>query len=95
MQTAYLFRSGAVAALATAVVIALSGPSSLSAEDKKDEGWIPLFNGKDLTGWKVPDPPSGEFKELKTVKNDAGKVIAFVGVTKERKDKTGNVTPSK
>jgi hypothetical protein len=86
MQTAYLFRSGALAALATAVAIALGGPASLSAEDK-DGGWIPLFNGKDLTGWKVPSPPSGEFKELKEVKNDAGKVVAFVGVTKDRKEK--------
>lgn len=94
MQTAYLFRSGSLAAFAAFVAIALSGPSSLSAEDK-DEGWIPLFNGKDFTGWKVPNPPSGEFKELKTVKNDAGKVIAFVGVTKDKKDKEGKVTPGK
>jgi hypothetical protein len=95
MQTAYLFRSGAIIALAATVAVVLSGPASLSAEDKKDEGWIQLFNGTDLTGWKVPDPPSGEFKELKTVKNDAGKVTAFVGVTKEKKDKKGEVTPSK
>ena len=27
-----------------------------AADDKKDDGWIALFNGKDLTGWKVhPD----------------------------------------
>jgi hypothetical protein len=95
MQTAYLFRSGALAALAAVVAVALSGPDSVSAEDKKDDGWVQLFNGKDLTGWKVPDPPSGEFKELKTVKNEAGKVTAFVGVTKEKKDKKDNVTPSK
>ena len=95
MQTAYLFRSGALAVLAVTVAIALSGPDSQSAEDKKDEGWIPLFNGKDLTGWKVPNPPSGEFKELKEVKNDAGKVTAFVGVTKDKKDKKDNVTPGK
>ena len=28
---------------------------SLMAEDKKDEGWITLFNGKDLTGWKASE----------------------------------------
>jgi hypothetical protein len=95
MQTAYLFRSGALVVLATFTAIALSGPSSLSAEDKKDEGWIPLFNGKDFTGWQMFSPPSGEFKELKTVKNDAGKVTAFVGVTKDKKDKEGKVTPGK
>ena len=34
------------------------------AEDKKaDDGWVQLFNGKDLTGWKIPDPPSGGFKK--------------------------------
>ncbi|MBN9121316.1 MAG: DUF1080 domain-containing protein [Planctomycetes bacterium] len=95
MQTVYLFRSGAAVVLGAVVALALSGPSSISAEDKKDEGWIPLFNGKDLTGWKMFNPPSGEFKELKEVKNAAGKVVAFVGVTNERKDKKGNVTPSK
>jgi hypothetical protein len=94
MQTAYLFRSGAVAALAAVIALAVSNPSSLSAEDKKEE-WIPLFNGKDLTGWKMVNPPSGEFKDLKEVKNDAGKVIAFVGVGKDKKDKDGKVTPGK
>jgi hypothetical protein len=27
-------------------------------DDKKDDGWVQLFNGKDLTGWKThPDSP--------------------------------------
>jgi hypothetical protein len=94
MQTAFLFRSGAIGALAVVAAVVLPSPSSLSAEDK-EEGWVQLFNGKDLTGWKVPNPPSGEFKELKEVKNDAGKVVAFVGVTKERKDKKGETVPGK
>ena len=80
MQTAFLFRSiflfVAVAAAAT-----LSGGAA--ARDKKsDDGWIPLFNGKDFTGWKIPNPPSGNFKSVKEVKNADGKVIAFVGVRK-------------
>ncbi|OWK44352.1 3-keto-disaccharide hydrolase [Fimbriiglobus ruber] len=55
----------------------------VAAEDKKSEdGWIQLFNGKDLTGWKIPNPPSGHFKEVIEKKNDEGKVIAFVGVEK-------------
>lgn len=47
-----------------------------------DDGWVQLFNGKDLTGWKIPNPPSGEFKDVKEKKNDEGKVIAFIGVKK-------------
>lgn len=48
-----------------------------------DDGWVPLFNGKDLTGWKMVDPPSGEFKSVKAVKNADGKVTAYVGVLKK------------
>ena len=90
MQTAYLFRSGAIFALGATIALALAGPSSrLAAEDKKaEEGWVPLFNGKDLTGWKIPNPPSGQFKDVKEVKNDAGKVTAFVGVQKDDKEVT-------
>ena len=90
MQTAYLFRSGAIFALGATIALALAGPSSrLAAEDKKaEEGWVPLFNGKDLTGWKIPNPPSGQFKDVKEVKNDDGKVTAFVGVQKDDKEVT-------
>jgi len=72
-----------------ALSIALASRAQ-SAEDKpSDDGWIQLFNGKDFTGWKIPDPPSGSFKKgVKEVKNDAGKVIAFVGIEKDKKDGT-------
>ena len=53
-----------------------------AAEPKAEEGWVPLFNGKDFSGWKMVDPPSGEFKSVKEVKNDDGKVTSFVGVLK-------------
>jgi hypothetical protein len=57
------------------------------ADDKASaDGWVPLFNGKDLTGWKVPNPPSGQFTGLTEKKNDEGKVVAFVGKTKDGKD---------
>jgi hypothetical protein len=88
MQTAYLFRSTALAAFGAFTAIALYFPSSQIAADDKDEGWIPLFNGKDLTGWKIPDPPSGQFKGVKEVKNNAGKVTAFVGIQKDGKEVT-------
>ena len=60
-----------------------SAEAGFTAEPKAEEGWVPLFNGKDLTGWKMVDPPSGEFKTVKELKNEDGKVIAFVGVTKK------------
>ncbi|MBA4189336.1 MAG: DUF1080 domain-containing protein [Planctomycetaceae bacterium] len=75
--------------LAAAVVGIIGLSSGGRAEDKKtEEGWVPLFNGKDLTGWKIPNPPSGQFKGVKETKNDEGKVIAFVGITKDDKDVT-------
>jgi hypothetical protein len=33
------------------VVVAAVGQASLSAADPADEGWVSLFNGKDLDGW--------------------------------------------
>ena len=74
------FRCGIAACLVASATI--SGFAA-AAEPKPEEGWIALFNGKDFTGWKMVDPPSGEFKSLKEVKNDDGKVTAFIGVTKK------------
>ena len=31
---------------------------------KADTEWVPLFNGKDLTGWKIHDKPSGGIVEV-------------------------------
>jgi hypothetical protein len=86
MQTAYLTRP-AFALFGAILAASFSAPRS-AAEDKKDEGWIQLFNGKDLTGWKIPNPPSGQFKGVKEVKNDQGKVTAFVGIQKDGKEVT-------
>ncbi|HSQ56785.1 MAG TPA: DUF1080 domain-containing protein [Gemmata sp.] len=64
-------------------------PAERAAATYDDEGWIPLFNGKDFTGWKMPDPPSGSFKKgVKEIKNVDGKVIAFAATLKDRKDGT-------
>ncbi len=72
--------------VAFAAAFALVPPAG--AADDKDEGWIPLFNGKDLTGWKMVNPPAGNFKSVKEKKNDEGKVIAFIGVLKNDKEVT-------
>lgn len=71
--------------LAAAVALAFLAAGLTRADD---DGWVQLFNGKDLTGWKVPNPPSGSFKGLTEKKNDDGKVVAFVGQTKDGKDVT-------
>jgi hypothetical protein len=72
-----------LATLAAAMLASAGSIPQSHADDKKEEAWIELFNGKDLTGWKIPDPPSGEFKSVKEVKNEQGKVVAYVGVTKK------------
>ena len=74
--------------IALLLLAALPGEPALSAPEKDAEGWVPLFNGKDFTGWKIPDPPSGSFKAVKETKNSDGKVIAFVGIEKDKKDGT-------
>jgi hypothetical protein len=44
-----LLASGVLAAL-----LAISTqPASIAADEKSDAGWVQLFNGKDLTGWKL------------------------------------------
>src|SRR6476620_12186486 len=84
-----LLRNFCAAALIAAIV-SVGSTRATRADDKKDkdEGWIQLFNGKDFTGWKIPDPPSNSFvKGIKEVKNDEGKVIAFVAKEVDRKVK--------
>jgi hypothetical protein len=42
--------------LLAALVCSAAWASSAAADDKDDQGWVQLFNGKDLTGWKThPD----------------------------------------
>jgi hypothetical protein len=54
---------GAVGLLA-ALVLTLLVPWTTAADEKKgeDDSWTPLFNGKDLTGWKVYPKGTGEWK---------------------------------
>jgi len=80
----HLSRSFFLAALLSS--LALVQPARSAGQAAADEGWIPLFNGKDFTGWKIPNPPSAAFKAVKESKNDDGKVIAFIGIEKDKKD---------
>ena len=54
MHSAYRFALPALA-LGIALITLPAAPA-----DDKDEGWVQLFNGKDLAGWKglVADPPT-------------------------------------
>ena len=51
-------------ALATLWMIAAAAPATAPAAPPPGEGWEPLFNGKDLTGWKVPEGDNGHWKVI-------------------------------
>ena len=60
------------------------GPQA-AADDKKgdDAGWVQLFNGKDLTGWKLyPKPNPRDIAEI-IKKDEGGKLIAYYGKLKK------------
>lgn len=71
------------ALLAMGFLLVALGANNLQAAD--DETWVQLFNGKDLSGWKIPDPPSGQFASVEK-KMEGDKVVAFVGKLKNGKD---------
>src|SRR6185312_16019996 len=44
-------------------LIVFAVPStSRAGDDGPPEGFVPLFNGRDLTGWKVPEGDGGHWK---------------------------------
>ncbi len=46
-----------------ALVAALAfGPARAAAQEKDKDGFVPLFNGKDFAGWKVPEGDNGHWK---------------------------------
>ncbi len=58
-----------IRATALAVILAASAPAGWTADelafDKEKflaDGYVPLFNGKDLSGWKVPEGDGGHWK---------------------------------
>jgi hypothetical protein len=67
-------------ALGLGILPAAGGDTKAPAKDDKD--WKPLFNGKDLTGWKLPDDTNTRaFTEVVKVEKD-GKVVAYEGKQK-------------
>ena len=58
----------------TLALFALSLSFAMAA-DKPEKGFTALFNGKDLTGWKIGDANENTF----TVKDGAYSTLAFLG----------------
>jgi hypothetical protein len=58
------------------------GPQAADGKKEDDKGWMQLFNGKDLTGWKLFPKPNPEIQEI-IKKEEGGKVIAYYGKLKE------------
>jgi hypothetical protein len=78
------------AAVALTAVVALTATSARAA----DEEYVSLFNGKDLTGWKLhPETNKGSVASFEEKKVD-GKVVAIVGkvFTDRNKKDTKDVT---
>lgn len=48
-----------ILALASAGVLLGCAPR---ATQQAEDGWVPLFNGRDLSGWKIPEGDNGHWK---------------------------------
>jgi hypothetical protein len=76
---------GATVVLLALGIAVLPAPGEDKKETKSDDKWTPLFDGKDLTGWKLPDKPNeGAIKEVVKIEKD-GKVVAYEGKLKDDK----------
>jgi len=61
-----------VSVTALALVLSITGAQP-AAQGKPPEGFVSLFNGKDLTGWKIPEADGGHWKVVDGVIDyDAG-----------------------
>src|SRR5262245_21978025 len=53
--------------IACAILLLGSAACGGSAQPTEGEGWTSLFNGKDLSGWKIPEGDNGHWKVLNGV----------------------------
>lgn len=76
--------------IATAFVAGLPGSYVCADEPKPDaDGWLPLFNGKDLTGWKLFSAPNkGDIAEV-IAKEENDKIVGYDAKLK----KDGKIVP--
>ena len=78
------FRMRLLVAAAAALAAGVLGPAA-AQETKSADGWVQLFNGKDLTGWKIfPNPNPGQIKKVIEVK-DGGRLTGYDAETKDGK----------
>jgi hypothetical protein len=73
---------GMAGLLAGAWLLSGSVPQVAADDKKDDQGWVQLFNGKDLTGWKLHEKPSPSIVEVIKKEQD-GKLCAFYGKLKD------------
>jgi len=80
------FRTRLLVAATAALAAGLLGPAAAQeTKDSKSVGWVQLFNGKDLTGWKIyPNPNPGQIKKVIEVK-DGDRLTGYDGETKDGK----------
>jgi hypothetical protein len=71
-----------VAVLTAVLGLALAAPAD---DTKNADGFVDLFNGKDLTGWKLHEKPSGNIDSVSAVVKD-GKTLSYVGKLKDGKE---------
>ena len=65
----------------TALAVAILGSGAAPAQDKSADkasadGWVSLFNGKDLTGWKIHPKANGAFAEI-IPKKDGDTLVGY------------------
>jgi len=68
--------------LSAAFLLNLAASSSFGADVRNDEGWTPLFNGKDLSGWRIHPMPSGGITEVVPIMRE-DKVVGYDGKLKD------------
>jgi hypothetical protein len=74
-------------ALCVGVLALAVGALPAPAGDKQDDkGWVQLFNGKDLAGWKLhPEPNKRDITAVTAKKGASGAVAAYEGQLKDGK----------
>jgi hypothetical protein len=73
-------RTGGIVWLLVVSMIALATAAHAVAAPPPGEGWVSLFNGKDLSGWKIPEGDNGHWKVQ-------GGVIDYDARCEAKKDK--------
>jgi type 1 glutamine amidotransferase len=63
--------------IALPAAVLLAAAMACAADDAGSEGFVPLFNGRDLAGWKVPEGDNGHWKVVDgAIDYDAGSEAA-------------------